>query len=124
MRVRARMAAWSVCAALAMGTSVFPTAGGGTRAAYAQNFGQRVIIGVVQNGNGDVVAGATVFLRSAKNKSIRSYTTAADGHFRFAQVNMPEDFDLWAEKDGKKSPIKAVSSWDTRKEMAVELRIK
>ena len=115
----------SLCVALAIGAVLLPVAGGGATAAYAQsNFGQRMVIGVVQNGNGDVLIGATVFLQSTKNKSIRSYTTAADGHFRFAQVNMSEDFDLWAEKDGKKSPVKTVSSWDTRKEMSVELRIK
>ena len=128
MRAQSRMGARVRCAglaaALALGAVLLPTAGGGATAAYAQNFGQRVVNGVVQNSEGAVLSGATVFLRNEKNKTIRSFTTAADGHFRFVQVNMSEDFDLWAEKDGRKSAAKTVSSWDTRKEVSYELRIK
>ena len=50
------------------------------------------------------VAGATVFLKNQKTKAIRSYTSVKDGRFHFAQVNMAEDYDLWAEKDGRKTP--------------------
>jgi hypothetical protein len=71
-----------------------------------------------------VLPGATVFLKDIKDKTIRSYTTDAKGKFRFTQVNMVEDHELWAEKDGKKSPTKTVSSWDTRKEFDTELKIK
>jgi hypothetical protein len=70
------------------------------------------------------VVGATVFLKNQKTKAIRSYTTTNKGHFYFAQVNMVEDFDLWAEKGGKKSPTKTVSSWDTRKEFVSDLKLK
>jgi hypothetical protein len=129
---RARATAWALRSGLAAGlalgvVSLAPEVGldAGHMAAYAQaNFGQRTVNGVVLNGDSGVLTGATVFLRNTKNKSIRSYTTAADGHFRFAQVNMADDFDLWAEKDSRKSPSKTVSSWDSRKEVAVELKIK
>jgi len=92
--------------------------------AQAQNLGQRVVMGSVVDGDSAAVAGATVFLRNVKTKSIRSYTSTKDGRFRFAQVSMSEDYDLWAEKDGKKSAPKTISSWDTRKEFETELRIK
>ena len=32
---------------------------------------------------------------------------------------MAEDHELWAEKDGKKSAVKTISSWDARKEFEV-----
>ncbi len=70
------------------------------------------------------VVGATVFLKDLKSKSIRSYTTDADGHFRFTQVYMAEDHELWAEKDGKKSATKTISTWDTRQEYISELKLK
>ncbi len=92
--------------------------------AQAQNLGQRVVSGAVVDGNSALLAGATVFLKDLKTKSIRSYTSAEDGKFRFTQVNMAEDHELWAEKDGKKSAIKTVSSWDTRKEFVCELKVK
>jgi hypothetical protein len=87
-------------------------------AAEAQNIGQRVVSGIVTDAN------STVFLKDLKSKTIRSYTSDAKGRFRFAQVNMAEDHELWAEKDGKKSPTKTVSSWDTRKEFETELKVK
>jgi hypothetical protein len=92
--------------------------------AHAQNVGQRVVMGSVVDADAGAVPGATVFLRNSKTKSIRSYTSTKDGRFRFAQVNMAEDYDLWAEKEGKKSAIKTVSSWDARKEFETELKIK
>lgn len=90
----------------------------------AQNLGMRVVEGNVVNGDSAPVAGATVFLKDLKSKNIRSYTSDADGKYRFTQVNMAEDHDLWAEKDGKKSTVKSVSSWDTRKDFVTELKLK
>ena len=92
--------------------------------AQAQNIGQRVVLGIVVDPGSKVVAGATVFLKDLKNKSIRSYTTDAAGKFRFTQVNMAEDHELWAEKDGHKSAVKTVSEWDARKEFETELKLK
>jgi predicted DCC family thiol-disulfide oxidoreductase YuxK len=70
------------------------------------------------------VAEATVFIKNLKTKAIRSYTADAAGRFRFAQVNMSEDHELWAEKGEKKSAVKTVSSWDTRTEFDCELKLK
>ncbi|HTX78004.1 MAG TPA: carboxypeptidase-like regulatory domain-containing protein [Terracidiphilus sp.] len=119
-------ARWAVGAALAMlALGVGPFSRFGSVAAQAQNnFGQRVVDGVVQDANSAEVSGATVFLRNTKTKSIRSYTTEAGGKFRFVQVNMSEDYDLWAEKDGHKSANKTVSSWDTRKDVEEILKLK
>jgi hypothetical protein len=96
----------------------------GSPRAVAQNIGQRVVVGKVVDPDNAAVSGATVFLKNLKNKSIRSYTTETDGRFRFTQVNMAEDFDLWAEKAGQKSATKSVSSWDSRKEFEAELKLK
>lgn len=93
-------------------------------AALAQNLGQRAVSGSVVSAESAPVAGATVFLKDLKSKAIRSYTTNEKGRFRFVQVNMAEDHEIWAVKDGKKSAVKTVSSWDTRKEFEVELKLK
>jgi hypothetical protein len=119
-------------AALATGVgSIGPQAGQagfelgfGPVAAQAQNLGQRVVSGFVSDANANPVPGARVFLKYLKTKSIRSYTSDADGKFRFTQVNMAEDYELWAEKDAKKSAIKTVSQWDARKEFECELKLK
>jgi hypothetical protein len=109
----------------AMAAGVAPlTPYGGALPAQAQNLGQRNVSGAVVDAESSPVPGATVFLKNQKTKAIRSYTSAKDGRFHFAQVNMSEDFDLWAEKEGKKSVVKTVSSWDARKEFETELKMK
>jgi hypothetical protein len=96
----------------------------GPPAAQAQNLGQRVVSGTVLGSDDAAAVSATVFLKNLKTKSIRSYSTDEKGHFRFTQVNMAEDHELWAEKDGKKSAVKTVSTWDTRKNFESELKLK
>ena len=91
--------------------------------AEAQATGQRVVSGAVLDGD-DPVIGATVFLKNQKTKAIRSYSSTEKGHYYFAQVNMVDDYDLWAEKGGKKSAVKTVSSWDSRKEFVSDLKLK
>jgi hypothetical protein len=92
--------------------------------ARAQNLGQRVVIGTVIDATSTAVPGATVFLKDLKTKLIRSYSSDPTGKFRFTQVNMAEDHELWAEKDGHKSAVKTVSEWDARKEFETELKLK
>ncbi len=92
--------------------------------AMAQNIGIRTVSGTVLDGNSQPVSGATVFLKNEKTKTIRSFDSIANGHFHFAQVDMSTDFDLWAEKDTRKSAIKTVSSWDARKDFINDLKLK
>ena len=114
-----------VFAALAAGViSAGPGSALMAPAALAQNIGQRVISGTVLDADSNPVAGATVFLKNEKTKAIRSYTSTSNGHYYFAQSNMAEDYDLWAEKSGKKSATKTVSSWDSRKEFVSDLKLK
>ena len=92
--------------------------------AWGQNIGERTVTGTVLNQSSQPVVGAIVFLKNEKTKAIRSYSTTADGHFHFAQIDMSVDYDLWAEKNGKKSATKTVSSWDARKEFISDLKLK
>jgi hypothetical protein len=123
---RAKLLTGLAFAALLAGVVPMGLRGGlvGPFAAQAQNLGQRAVTGSVVDLNSVPVAGATVFLKELKTKSVRSYTSSDKGRFRFTQVNMTEDYELWAEKDGKKSAAKTVSSWDARKEFECELKVK
>ena len=125
-RCGARLLAGAVFLLLAAGVVPAPAPGhfAGASQAQGQNIGQRVVQGKVLDGEDAAVSGATVFLKNLKSKAIRSYTTEADGRFRFTQVNMAEDFDLWAEKAARKSATKSVSSWDSRKEIDTDIRLK
>jgi len=123
---RTSLVAGAAFAVLAAGIAPLGSRGGymGPFSAEAQNIGERVVSGYVADAHADPVVGATVFLRDMKSKAIRSYTSVEKGRFRFAGVNMAEDHELWAESNGKKTAVKTISSWDTRKEFEVELRLK
>ena len=124
---RTSLAAGAVFALLTAGLAPPALQGGlglGPVCAEAQNLGQRVVMGTVVDDTSTPVTGATVFLKDLKSKSIRSFTSTEKGRFRFAQVSMSDDHELWAQKDGKKTAVKTVSSWDARKEFEVELKMK
>jgi len=92
--------------------------------AEAQNFGQRTIQGKVLDDREAEVGGATVFLKNLKSKDIKSFTSMTDGAFRFAQVGMVDDYEVWAEQGKKKSAVKTVSSFDSRKDVEFDLKLK
>lgn len=124
-----KVSAWLTIPALAvLATGIFmlPARSGllGASLAQAQNIGQRTVTGAVLDSQSDPVEGAIVFLQNQKNKTIRSYSSDSKGHFNFAQVDMAQDFNLWAEKGGKRSAVKVVSSWDSRKDWVGDLKLK
>ena len=122
---RASWLAAIACGLLAFG--VIPSRSGAVvsaSAAWGQNMGDRTVSGTILDVSAQPVVGATVFLKNEKTKAIRSYISTAGGHYRFSQVDMSVDFDLWAEKDGKKCAARTVSSWDDRKQFVLDLKIK
>jgi len=122
---RTKLIALMAFTALAAGVAGVQSSNGlmAPSSAQAQSTNTRVVSGAVLDGD-EPVTGATVFLKNQKSKSIRSYSSAEKGHFYFAQVTMVDDYDLWAEKGGKKSAVKTVSSWDSRKEFVSDLKLK
>lgn len=123
---RAASLSFAVFALLAAGLLPLPCRSGliAPPMAQAQNIGDRTVTGNVYDGKSDPVSGAVVFLQNQKSKTIRSYTTDTGGSFSFAQVDMTQDFNLWAEKGSRKSGVKVVSSWDARKKWVGDLRLK
>jgi len=96
----------------------------GPAVAEAQNFGQRIIQGKVIGEGDSPVGGATVFLKNLKTRDVKSFSSIPDGSFRFAQVGMVDDYEVWAEKDKKKSSVKSISSFDSRKLVEFDLKLK
>ena len=110
----------SVCAGLAL-LAVLLTA---APWAIAQNFGTKQVQGKVF-GNGDApLSGAIVYLENSRNNDIKSYITEKDGAYHFAGIAADTDFTVWAAFQGKKSPTKKLSSFDSRKQVYLDLHIK
>lgn len=122
---------WVVSAALALGIAATPAVSPAQLFGPAQQVAPppqvvlpRTVTGAVLDAGDKPIIGATVFLKNLKTKSIRSFTTIEKGHYSFAQVNKSDDFELWAELNGKKSAVKTISSWDTRTQFVSDLKIK
>ena len=108
----------------AMGVTAGKGALLGAPYAQAQNFGQRTIVGKVVDDTETPTGGATVFLKNLKTKNVKSFTSQPDGAFRFAQVGMVDDYEVWAERGKQKSNVRTISSFDSRKEVQFDLKLK
>jgi hypothetical protein len=92
---------------------------------FAQNAGQavRVVQGVVRDSNDQLQANAIVYLQDQKTLEVRTYITEADGHYRFGQLSSDVDYQLWAEYKGHKSKTRSISSFDSKKQFNLDLKI-
>jgi hypothetical protein len=91
-------------------------------AAHAQAPQPRTLDGKVVSG-GQPVKGAVVHLKDTRTLAQKSYITAEDGTYRFAQLSSTSDYEVWAEVNGKKSSTKTISSFDTKSSFNYVLKV-
>ncbi len=84
---------------------------------------QRVIQGKVEDKAGAPIKGAVVYLRDGHTTSVRSAISDTDGGYRFGQLSLNTDYEIWAALDGKKSDSKSISSFDTKSQFNINLKI-
>ncbi len=83
----------------------------------------RSVQGAVTSPNDAAVGGAVVFLKNMKSLQIRSFITKADGTYYFHGLSPDVDYELRAESNGLTSPSKTLSSFDSRKEAVLNLKL-
>lgn len=83
----------------------------------------RTVHGTVLDSAENNAPGAVVFLRNTRNNDVRSYIANDGGEYRFAGLDPNADYDIHAEKDGAKSPSHTVSSFDSRKDIVLNLKL-
>ena len=93
--------------------------------AFAQQRGpiQRVVEGKVVDKQDAVVNGAVVYLKDDHTLAVKSYITDDKGAYRFGQLAQNTDYELWAESNGKKSPVTNISSFDSKNQFYINLKI-
>jgi hypothetical protein len=89
----------------------------------AQDQAERVVQGKVVDKDGAGLKGATVYLKDDHTLSVKSYIASDDGTYRFGQLAQSTDYELWAERNGKKSKTANLSSFDTRNTFNITLKI-
>ena len=83
----------------------------------------RTVRGVVMDKSGNPISGSVVFLKNTRTNSVRSNYTDDTGNYRFSGLDPNADYEVHAEKDGAKSLTRTVSSFDSRKEIDLNLKI-
>jgi hypothetical protein len=69
------------------------------------------------------ISAAVVFLKNNRTNTVRSYISDDSGNYRFSGLDPNADYELHAEKDGVKSETRTISSFDSRKDIALNLKL-
>ena len=79
--------------------------------------------GKVTDGGNAPIKGAVVYLKGALGLAVKSYFSDDEGAYRFGQLSQNTDYEVWAESNGKKSAVKTVSSFDSKSQFYINLKI-
>jgi hypothetical protein len=83
----------------------------------------RNVQGTVSAADDSVVNGARVYLENTKTLQVRTFFTQQDGAFHFYELSPDVDYKLRAEFEGSSSPTRTLSSFDTRKDAVLNLKL-
>ena len=96
-----------------------------TQTAVAQQRGpvQRVVQGKVTDKGDAPLRGAVVYLKDDHTLAVKSFISDDNGGYRFGQLSQATDYEVWAEAAGKKSAVKSISSFDSKNDIIINLKI-
>jgi hypothetical protein len=83
----------------------------------------RTVHGVVLDKDENIVTGGIVYLQNKKTQVIRTYISDEEGQYRFSGLDPNVDYELRAELNGLTSITHTVSSFDTRKDLVMSLKL-
>ena len=83
----------------------------------------RSVQGVVNAADDSAVNGAVVYLENTKSMQIRSFITQKEGAYYFHDLSPDIDYKLRAEYQGASSGTKTISSFDSRKDVYINLKL-
>src|SRR4029077_17631352 len=83
----------------------------------------RTVHGVVQDKSENLVSESVVFLKNTRTNVVRSSYTDSTGKYRFSGLDPNADYEIFAEKDGAKSAAHTITSFDSRKDITLNLKI-
>jgi hypothetical protein len=83
----------------------------------------RTVHGIVQDKSENLVSESVVFLKNTRTNVVRSSYTDNTGKYRFSGLDPNADYEVFAEKDGAKSAVHTITSFDSRKDLTLNLKI-
>jgi hypothetical protein len=83
----------------------------------------RSVQGTVTLADDSLVNGAVVQLKNTKTLQVRSFITKDDGAYHFFDLSPDIDYELKADYQGTSSSTKTLSSFDSRKQATLNLKL-
>ena len=83
----------------------------------------RVVHGRVEDKDGKGIKGAVVYLKDDKASSVKTFIADENGAYRFVQLAMTTDYEIWAQTATGKSATKTISSFDSKADITFTLKI-
>lgn len=83
----------------------------------------RTVRGSVVDKDDAPIGGAVVYLKNLKTDTIRTTIAGDEGSYRFSGLDPNVDYEIHAEHKDSTSNTRKVSSFDTRREMVIHLKI-
>jgi Carboxypeptidase regulatory-like domain len=83
----------------------------------------RTLTGRVLDGHDGPLPNAVVYLSNTRTNVVKSYIAGQDGTYRFPALSPNVDYEVYAQFNGRKSDTKAVSHFDSRQQVNINLRI-
>jgi hypothetical protein len=100
--------------------AVFPVASVTARQKDSQ---VRTVHGGVLDKSDNIVNGGVVYLQNKKTQVIRTYISDQEGQYTFSGLDPNVDYDIHAELNGLTSITKTISSFDSRKDIVLTLKL-
>ena len=83
----------------------------------------RTLTGMVLDKSDKPIGDAVVYLKNTKTLAIKTYISQNDGTFRFPELSLNNDYEVYAQKKGEKSKTKTLSQFDDREKPNINLLI-
>ncbi len=83
----------------------------------------RTVTGQVTDKADKPISGAIVYLQNTRTQQVKTYITDDGGNYRFSSLSPNVDYQIRAEYQGHKSDTKTLSSFDSRSNVVMYLKI-
>ena len=95
----------------------------GTGLAQDRDSQLRTVRGQVLTKDENAISGAVVYLRNLRTQTVKTYISDNTGNYRFSGLDPNVDYELHAEHQDQTSSKRTLSSFDSRKEIVLNLKV-
>jgi hypothetical protein len=83
----------------------------------------RTVHGAVLDKDENPVPSSVVYLKNMKSQAVKTYIADETGHYRFSGLDPNVDYEIHAEHQDSMSATRTVSSFDSRRDLDVPLKL-